>query len=242
MIRRLALRSSDFVVPSQVLMRIAQRSWKTSATRLHYIPNGISIAGFANRSADKIASETPVIGTVAALRPEKNLTRLLEAFASVNRQLKCELRIVGDGPQRSQLEWLAAKLEIAPSVSFCGFIADPRPQYAAFDLFALSSDTEQMPYTVLEAMASGLPVVATDVGDVKTMVSDDNASLICSRSAEALAESMLRVLKDRQFAKGVGTSNRIKVRREYDIERMYAAFAQLYGIQDGPSETVSPRV
>jgi glycosyltransferase involved in cell wall biosynthesis len=230
--RRLALRHSEVVVPSQTLIRIARKIWKISDKKLHYIPNGIRLTEFdrpglrAGKSPDNVA----VIGTVAALRPEKNIARLLEAFALVKREINCELRIVGDGPERSKLEALAMKLGVGSSVVFCGFLADPRAEYDGFDVFALSSDTEQMPYTVLEAMASGSPIVATDVGDVKTIVSGENAALICAGSSTALAAAILRVLKNPQLAEMVSRSNRIKVEEEYNIERMYGAFAKLYGV------------
>jgi glycosyltransferase involved in cell wall biosynthesis len=237
--RRIALRNSEVVVPSRTLMRIARNFWRISSDRLHYVPNGIALADFPKSRTGKSGSERAVIGTGAALRPEKNIARLLEAFALVKRDLSCELRIIGDGPDRSGLEKLAMKLGIGSSVVFCGFLADPRPQYAQFDVFALSSDTEQMPYTVLEAMASGVPVVATDVGDIKTIVSGENGGLICPRNSAALANGILRVLKDPQLAEAVSRSNRIKVEEEYDIERMFGAFARLYGVPHPQPESAS---
>jgi glycosyltransferase involved in cell wall biosynthesis len=231
--RRIALRNSEVVVPSWTLMRIAQDSWKISRDRLHHVPNGIRLAHFAGSAfrKRKPLSGPAVIGTVAALRPEKNIARLLEAIALVRREVNCHLRIVGDGSERSGLEALAIKLGVASSVSFCGFLADPRDQYAEFDVFALSSDTEQMPYTVLEAMASGLPIVATDVGDVKAIVSTENGALICSRDSKALAAGILQLLRSPQLAEIISRSNRLKAEEEYDIERMYDAFGRLYGVQ-----------
>lgn len=232
MFRRMALRQSQVVVPSRTLMRIARNTWKISSDRLHYIPNGICLSDCARSGfrTGKSPGEPAVIGTVAALRPEKNIARLLKAFALIRPELNCQLRIVGDGPERGDLEALATKLGIASSTVFCGFLADPHAEYAKFDVFALSSDTEQMPYTVLEAMTSGVPIVATDVGDVKIMVSDENAALICAKNSMGLAARILRVLKEPQLAEIVSRSNRIKVKEEYDIERMYAGFAELYGI------------
>ena len=121
------------------------------------------------------AVDTPVIGTVAALREEKNISRLMHAFAMLPAG---RLVIVGDGPQRPALEALAASLGVAERVCFAGHHLDTAAFYAQFDIFALSSDTEQMPLSVIEAMASGLPVVSTDVGDVRLMVASENIPFV----------------------------------------------------------------
>ena len=120
----------------------------------------------------------PVIGTVAALREEKDLGRLIRAFAITSSQTPARLVIVGDGPERAGLEQLVARLDVGDRVSFTGHRDDTPSLYSGFDLFALTSDTEQMPMSVIEAMASGLPVVSTDVGDVRAMLAPENAGFI----------------------------------------------------------------
>lgn len=229
--RRLVLRNSEVVVPSLALKRIAESCWRISPARLHYIPNGIDCSRFPKRPrSPNWRGGQPVIGTVAALRPEKNILRLLHVFAEVNRHLGCRMVIVGDGPEWKCLEGLAASMGLQARVSFLGQVADPIPLYYEFDVFALTSDTEQMPYTVLEAMAAGLPVVATDVGDVKTMVARENAQLIMSPTVTELAAAMLEVCKDRESASRVGEANRTKAEREFDISSMFRCFAKLYRI------------
>ena len=128
---------------------------------------------FSERDPPKVHS-TLTIGTVASLRPEKNLTRLIYAFHKTSRHVDCRLIIVGDGPERHRLDALVARLGLTSVVHFAGQVENPAPMYREMDVFALSSDTEQMPYTVIEAMAAGLPVVATDVGDIAQMVTLDN--------------------------------------------------------------------
>lgn len=100
--------------------------------------------------------------------------------------------------------------------------------YAGFDLFALSSDTEQMPFSVLEAMASGLPIAGTDVGDVKAMVSSENQSFIVPPSDLALAEALRTLVLDSSLARRIGAANRAKAVREFDQEHMFAAYAKLW--------------
>jgi glycosyltransferase involved in cell wall biosynthesis len=168
------------------------------------------------------------VGTVAALRAEKNHARLLRAAAIVRRERSIRLVIVGDGPQRPFLQSLADSLGLKDAVSFTGHISDPAPLYRSFDLFALTSDTEQMPYTVLEAMAAGLPIVATDVGDVRSMVSAENASLVTERDENTIAAAILEVIRNQGLALRVGEANATRARQRYDQSAMFAAFAKLY--------------
>ncbi len=138
------------------------------------------------------------------------------------------LVIVGDGPERAGLEALAASLGIAPRVSFLGHIADPAPLYGGFDLFALSSDTEQMPIAVIEAMTAGLPVAATEVGDVRGMLAEENAPWIGPRDDSALAASLAALLGDAALRARVGAANRARALATFDQERMFAAYAALF--------------
>ena len=167
--RRLALRGSIVALPSLTLMQIAKDIWRLDPRRLRYVPNGVDLTRFAPAGASlpgpwELEGNGPVVGTVAALRPEKNLARLLRAVALVP---GLRLIIIGDGPERLALTALAGSLGIAGRVAFAGHLPDPSAAYAHMDMFSLSSDTEQMPLSVLEAMAAGLPVAATAVGDVR---------------------------------------------------------------------------
>jgi glycosyltransferase involved in cell wall biosynthesis len=226
------LRRSEVVVPSLTLHHVARTRWKISPERLHYIPNGINCARFAgivNESARFRASDAvPMVGTVAALRPEKNFARLLRAFALVCRERPCNLTIVGDGPERSNVEALAAALGITDRVTLSGHIADPAALYHDFDVFVLASDTEQMPYTVLEAMAAGLPVVVTDVGDIRAMVAEQNKQFVVDRDDRKIAAKLRCVLQDRALARQAGTANAKRARERFDQSVMFGAFAKLY--------------
>jgi glycosyltransferase involved in cell wall biosynthesis len=230
--RRLVLRWSAVALPSQTLTRIATETWRLNQRHVHTIPNGIDMARFPGTHDQAVAAawqgEGPVIATVAALRAEKNLGRLLRAFAAATRARPARLVIVGDGPERGGLEALAMALGIAESVSFLGHSADPAPFYAGFDLFALSSDTEQMPIALIEAMAAGLPVVATDVGDVRVMLAEANAPCIVARDDAALASGLAALLDDPARRAQIGTANRAKAIAAFDQERMFAAYAALF--------------
>ncbi len=220
--RRLVLRRATVALPSRTLLAIATDVWKLDPARLRYIPNGIDLARFSHAGG----GDLPVIGTVAALRPEKNLARLLRAFQRV--AAPCRLVIAGDGPERPQLEALAGELGLLERVRFTGHLPDPAAAIAQFDIFALSSDTEQMPISVLEAMAAALPVAGTDVGDVKAMLDPANAPFIVARDEAALAASMTSLLQDAGLRARLGAANRAKAERDYDQAVMFEAYAALW--------------
>jgi glycosyltransferase involved in cell wall biosynthesis len=135
---------------------------------------------------------------------------------------------MGDGPERAGLQRLAVQLGIEQRIIFLGYIADPAPFYAGFDVFALSSDTEQMPIAVLEAMAAGLPIAATDVGDVRAMLAEANAPCVVPRDDAALASSLATLLGDAPLRARIGTANRAKAMQAFGEERMFAAYAALF--------------
>lgn len=229
LLRRLVLRSSIVVLPSTTLRGIARQAWRLPEHALRYIPNGIDLARFTPASGRPAERAEPVIGTVAALRAEKNLPRLLRAVARLrNGGIACRLVVVGGGAERERLEALARELGLSEATQFLGAIGDPSAAYRDFDLFALSSDTEQMPLSVLEAMASGLPVAATDVGDVRAMLSSENAGFTVPPDEAALADSMARLLADAALRARLGAANRAKAESDFDQGRMFEAWATLY--------------
>ncbi len=233
--RRLALRRSTVMLPSQTLFALARDCWRLPRRRLTHVPNGIDCLRFdcgadlAYAAAFGLEPGTPVIGTVAALRAEKNLTRLIEAFAQLVRHRPARLVIIGDGPERTALAGRAAALGVEEQVIFTGACATPEKLLALFTVFALSSDTEQMPLSVLEAMAAGRPLVATAVGDVPVMVSDLNRPFVVGKDAGLLAGALLTLLDDPERARAVGDANRLRAREVYDQRLMFDAYRQLYG-------------
>lgn len=225
---------AQVVLPSRNLYRIASEIWRLPRRRLHYVPNGIDCDRFAQAPDEAMSAELRrrpgelVVGTVAALRGEKNLGRLLDAFLPVSKALPCRLVIVGDGGERKRLEEQAQRLGLGDAVLFTGALRKPESVLGAFDLFALSSDTEQMPYSILEAMAAGLPIAAVDVGDVRAMLSPENGALVVERSADALSRLMLDLLADGARRAALGSANQEHVRRNYDRSIMFARYAELF--------------
>ena len=231
-LRRLALAQTEaVVVPSHTLEEIAIKRWRLREARVLYLPNGIEASEFRQpvggaspfqRRADEI-----VIGTVAPLRPEKNLGRLLNAFARLDDRTT-RLVIAGDGTERSALEAVAQRLGIADRVRFLGAVREPQRVLAYFDIFALSSDTEQMPMTVLEAMAAGLPIAAVEVGDVKHMVAPANRAFIVPRGDTTLATALATLIADAGRRHALGRINRAHVTAVFPFARMIEAYARLF--------------
>jgi len=241
--RRIFLRRATVVLPSRTLWRIATGQWRLNASRIRYIPNGIDLARFAGGTVAEFPGEGPVIGCVAALRAEKNFPRLIRAFGLAVAELPARLVIVGDGPERPGLERLVAALGLSERVLFTGHVPEPAPLYRAFDIFALTSDTEQMPMTVLEAMAAALPVAATDVGDIKEMLATENRATIVPRDDRALADAFRALLRQPELRRSIGAANRARAERDYDQEIMFRAYAALFDGGEGasPAATMETR-
>jgi glycosyltransferase involved in cell wall biosynthesis len=229
--RHWALRGSTIVLPSQRLLRLAREEWRLPPASLRYVPNGVDLRRFrpdGPAACLDVPGPGPLIGTVAALRPEKALDRLLYAAAILmNEGLAFRLVVVGDGPERRRLECLAAELDLGGCVRFTGAMPDPAPAYRAFDVFALSSATEQMPFSVLEAMASGLPVASTDVGDVRSMLAPENLPHLAAADDAAFAAALRPLLVDATLRRGLGAANRRRAELEFDQEAMFQAYAAL---------------
>jgi glycosyltransferase involved in cell wall biosynthesis len=235
--RRLALRRSTVVLPSHTLQHIARHTWKLNPQQLRYIPNGVDLGSPNAPDAKALPwknDNLPVIGTVAVLRGEKNIPRLLRAFAKLT--IPARLVIVGDGPARQSLEALSQELAVADRVHFVGHVSGPQFLYRHFDLFALSSDTEQMPLSVLEAMAAALPVASTDVGDVRQMLSTENDRFVVPCDDDALATSLGLLLSDAILRQTIGAANQTKARAEYDAEKMFRMHRALWSNAEAKQE------
>jgi glycosyltransferase involved in cell wall biosynthesis len=234
--RRLALsRCRVVIVPSRTLYEVATRVWRLSASQVVHLPNGIDCERFA-RSPDRarlaavgIDGSGPVIGTVAALRPEKNLARLIRAVAGLPPVLRARLVLVGDGPEREMLRATAEQLGIAERVVFAGAMRDPEAVLGGFDVFGLSSDTEQMPNSILEAMAASLPVVATDVGDLRRMLAPENAPYVVPKEDEAgLSKALLSLIEAPEQRREIGRRNREYVVAQYSLDAMVRRYDALF--------------
>ena len=238
MARRLLLRRAMTVVPSLTLFAIARDVWRLPEKKILHIPNGVDCARFCIPADPEllakfgITRDKPVIGAVSPLRPEKNLGRLVEAFAIVRRTRVTQLVLVGDGPQQAELQARAVELGISNDVVFTGFCSTPEKLLPAFSVAVISSDTEQMPLSVLEAMAAGRPIAATDVGDVRQMVAPENHPFVVEKSPIKLADAILHLLEDERRREAIGAANARRAREAFDQSRMFAAYRDLFDLRE----------
>ncbi len=233
-LRRFALRLADRVyLPSKTLEHIARSSWYLPASRLVFIPNAIAMperrpVPLAPPAFPDGPGSVRII-SLAALRAEKDLGRLIAAFAGMPAALEARLIIYGEGQERSALEAEIARLNVGDRVALPGATSDPWAALAGADIYALSSRTEQMPISILEAMASGLPVAGVDVGDVRHMLAADNQPFIMSRNdPDALRDALIRLAQDAGLRERVGAANACHVDAHYRQERMVARVDALY--------------
>lgn len=230
------------VVPSQRLAAHAA-GWWVPEQRLRWIPNGVKVAAAARARPVPPADRALVIGTVAVLRPEKNLQRLLRAFAAARRGQALGLLIVGDGPERAGLQALAQQLGVAADVEFAGYQRDPAPFLQRMDLFALSSDTEQQPMSLLEAMALGLPIVSTRVGDVARIVPAEAAAALCAPDDADFARTLQGALAERAQWPARAEAGLRRVRDHFAFEAMVERWRRVFdGEPDLPAAAPASNV
>ncbi|MCI4660423.1 MAG: glycosyltransferase [Neomegalonema sp.] len=222
-------RRRAYIAPSRVLQRTYIDTWQAAPENVHLIPNGVDVDKFA--ASPRVPDPSPaLIGSVGALRVEKRFDRLLRLTSALierGRDVRCIL--IGDGPERGALEGLADELGIADRVDFVGAQGDVAPYLSRLDLYALTSDTEQMPISLVEAMASGLPVVATNVGDVAHMVAPENRAFVVEKEDESALAAAAEVLITSNDARAdLGDANAQKARTEYTLERMVKRYDELF--------------
>ena len=232
--RRIAFgKASGLVVPSEVLEEIALVEWQQPLGRVKRIPNGIDTGAFAARPKDGAIPRLlkrpgeKWVGTLAGLRPVKNIPRLVRAFASLPQDW--HLIVCGEGPERPRIEAEIDRLELNDRVHLPGNVDDPAKAVGLFDIFALSSDSEQFPLSVVEAMAAGRPVVAPMVGDIAGIVAEENRPFLATTPDETeLAAALGALAGDAKARDQIGKANRAKARAHFDADKMVATYRRLY--------------
>ena len=193
--------------------------------KIRILHNGVDSAEFALggdvrlRAELGLSAQDRVVGIVAALRPEKDHETFLRAVRLiVDVRPSTRFLVVGDGPALPQLQALCGDLEIDSNVAFLGARTDVARILRVMDAFTLSSRTECFPISVLEAMATGLPAVCTEVGGMPEMVVDGvTGYLVPVGDARGLADRLLHVLSDPALAKRMGRAGRSRVEAEFEL-------------------------
>lgn len=233
--RRLILnRAAAVVMPSRTLRDIALKAYRLRPEIVHWIPNGIETAKYGSAGRERwrvrwgAGPGDFVIGSVGRLSREKNLGLLLRTVAACGFQ-NARVVLAGSGAERAELEALAAELGMAGRVTFTGFISDPSECYGAFDLFAMSSSTEQMPIALLEAMAAGLPAICTTVGDTAEILGNPGwPATVPPGDIDAYTGGLKALYADAELRRRLGARNRARCAEVYSVQRMVERYREVY--------------
>jgi len=224
-----------YVCVSEAVARFSAARAGLPVEKLVVIPNGIDVDQFSARSGADLTALGVAVGRrlvtyVGRLDRQKGVRWLLQAAPGWLRRLPdCDLLLVGEGPERSRLERLCQKRGISDRVHFAGWRSDVAEILAASRLLVLPSRWEGMPNVVLQAMASRLPVLASDVEGVRELLGPDaEPQTIGYRDSRGLVEKIVRLMSDRDFAGELGLRNRRRARQEFAIERVVAAYEDLW--------------
>ena len=175
-------------------------------------------------------NDFPVLGTIARLSEEKRHIDLLRAMQLIIEKVPAaKLRIVGEGPMDRELRAKAAELGILDHIEFTGYAANSFNELKKIDIFVLPSRSEGFGISILEAMAAGLPVVATDVGGIPEQILDgETGILIAPYQPEMIAKAVIYLLENRQIARKMGEKARTRAVEYFNYSRFVKSHEELY--------------
>jgi glycosyltransferase involved in cell wall biosynthesis len=230
-ILRYALRKADrVVVNSKAGRRYLTDTIKVRPERIALIRNAASVPPERPPRPEEPDVESPVIGFVGRLSPEKNLDLLVEAFARLReRQREVRLILIGDGPERDRVAALVNDKRLGEFVEMPGMVEDAAAHIARFSCLVLPSVYEGSPNVVLEALAAGVPVIAGPVGDLEEIVVDGRTGFIMrERSAVALASLTERALSDDSMRRRASVEGPRIVREKFSATTAVEKLNELY--------------
>ena len=233
--RRAVLRRiSTMAVPSRTLERIALEQYWLPRNKVEFIPNGVDTARFSPRwnpelrAAVGLPEDAFVIGTVGRLRPEKDLVTLVQRFKAAAIP-DSRLVFVGDGPSRAEIESAVRAQGITAQCVFAGELVDTSACYGAFDLFAMTSITEQMPIGLLEAMSAGLPVLCTAAGDTADILEGSpGLQVLPGQRPNEYVDALRSLAADPDLRQSNGAWNRERAITNYSLGVMVQRWDHLY--------------
>lgn len=227
----LGYREAEVITPGNVYNRRWEEQLGADENRVRTVYNGVDPEAFPVLIEEP---EVPTISWVGRIDPIKDLETLLRAFALVKNDMpEARLRIFGSPPRGRQpylerCQALAADLGLTGSATFEGRARKARDAYAAGQVVVLCSISEGFPYSLIEAMTCGRPCVATDVGGVSEALSDEAGIVVMPRDPSALAAACLRLLRDADLRKSLGTTARLRALEHFTVDRAVSAFDEIY--------------
>lgn len=230
--------SSRIVAVSDDALAVARDVERISEHKLLRIWNGIDLEPYLRKASDQqaqvlesgSAATTPVIGSVGRLSKEKDYGTMLQAFRLVlEHEPKAQLWLVGDGPAANDLRRQAAELGLTGKAHFVGQRLNIAELLQKFTLFSLSSTTEGLSMTLIEAMASGVPIVATDVGGNREVINPPECGIVVPPSnPQALADAYLSLIRDSTQREKMRMAGPVRARNYFSMEKMAHDYDDLY--------------
>ena len=238
LLNRVTGRLADRIIcVSQNVADFAAKEIGLPADRLVVIPNGIDTSVFRPALAPSTkATGQLTIGYVGRLQKVKGVHFLIDAFARlVSEYPHLQLQLVGDGSERAALAQQAQALGVSDNIHFLGIRADMPALYPTFDLFVLPSLWEGMPNVALEAMACGVPVIATNTGGTPEVVQTGRSGiLVAPGDVTALYEAMAMLIADAEMQCRLAQAGRRFVEQTFSINQTVASTVTLYDQAQGP--------
>ncbi|MGH9360791.1 MAG: glycosyltransferase [Thermoanaerobaculia bacterium] len=229
---------SRFIAVSGEVCEVVRREWRVSGSKVQVITNGVApmAVGVDGREREEVRRELEIepdsllIGAVGWFRPVKDYPCLVEAMEQVARCLpQARLVIVGDGPLRGAIEAAIERHGVRARVKVLGARRDVARILSALDLFALSSISEGISLSILEAMSLKLPVVATRVGGNPEVVEDGvTGLLVAPRDPKEMARAMVEILSDAPRRRLMGERGHARYQERFSLGRMAAEYEELY--------------
>jgi glycosyltransferase involved in cell wall biosynthesis len=227
----LALFTDAIICNSRIASETLVRKYSYNPQKVFTVKNGIRVNGY-QKVKRKNDSSAKIIGTVGRLYPQKNHKLFLDVAKIVLEKInkrRIKFLIVGEGPLRSELEEYAKKLGIESNVLFTGERNDIPQLLSGMDIFVLTSLYEGLSNAIMEAMASGLPVVATNVGGNNELVQDGETGFLCPLDdVEALAKRIIELIINENEAKQKGKKGKSRILNEFTTEKMIRVTENIY--------------
>lgn len=215
--------SHSTICVSEKVKRDAE-NWPFVKNKLTVIYNGIKEFNLAPREDTAFT-----VGAISELNKVKGLDTLLYAWSKFIKKHQAKLVIVGEGEEKENLENMAKNLDILDSVNMIGFVDNARSILSTFDIYCMPSRSEGMPYALLEAGLTGLPVIATSVGGIPEIIeSGTNGILVPPEDSEVIFSSLVLLAEDEELRKRLGTNLKLSIQENFSFEKMTRKTFELY--------------
>lgn len=226
-----------FIVVSDSLKKTLIKRRGISTHQIVRIYNGIELEQYRPNSEYGnlrkewgVPEDVALIGAIGRMVSQKGFEYLIKAIPAIMKSFsKAKIVIVGDGPLKEGLEALGEGLKVKSSLIFTGFRSDIKEILSAIDILVIPSLLEGFPMITLEGMAMAKPIVATNIDGITEQITDGiNGILVPPKDPSALAKAVIRVLKDKEWARAMGLSARGKVEQDFSVEKMVAETEKVY--------------